>query len=211
MAVRIQDITLEDIYEFRDHGNWNKAPSEVVETLDVLDKVRGLYLRGKEYGTRDGIINHLTKIEGYNYYMACKYHDMAMEYFYCDREISKNAHRFRIAEKLEKLAELGMAVAKDVNDIGKVAKIFTDVVKTLGLDQPDQEAFPEELLGKPFKMYSLDTEFLGLPSIDRYELKRLIDELPQLTEKERMMAKREALVLPPKLFLDASEDPRSSQ
>lgn len=209
-AIKIEDITLEDIYEFRDHGNWEKAPSEVVETLDILDKVRGLYLRGKEYGTRDGILNHLEKVDGMSHYMASKYHDMAMEYFYCDRDISKNSHRYRIAEKMEKLLELGMAVANDVNEITKLAKGFMDVAKVLGLDQPDADPFPEELLARPFKMYSLDTEFLGLPSIDRNELKKQILAYPMLTEKEQRMAMQEALILPPKLFLDASEDPRST-
>lgn len=210
-AIALKDIQLEDIYEFRDHGNWADAPSEVVQTLDMMDKVRGLYLRGKQYGTRDGILNHLEKVEGLSNYMACKYYDMAMEYFYCDRQISKQAHRYRIAEKLEKLAELGMAVVKDVSDIAKVAKIYTDAAKVLLLDQADADPFPEELLARPFKMYSIDAAFVGLPEISRNDLKKQILAYEGLSEKEQNLAMREALILPPKLFLDAHENPRNTQ
>ena len=59
-------------------------------------------------------------------------------------------------------------------------------------------------------MYSLSPEFLGLPTINRYDLAALIDDLPGLTEKERLMARREALIDNPKLFIDVGEDPRST-
>lgn len=211
MPTSLQDIQLEDIYEFRDHGNWDEAPSEVVQTLDMMDKIRGLYLRGRQFGSRDGILNHLEKVEGLSHYLACKYYDMTMEYFYCDRQISKQAHRYRIAEKMEKLLDLGMVIAKDVSDLTKISKGLMDVAKVLGLDQPDADPFPEELLARPFKMYSIDAAFVGLPEIDRNTLKKQILAYEGLSEKEQNLAMREALILPPKLFLDAHENPRNTQ
>ena len=208
--MRIEDIELEHIIEFRDHGDFSKAPAEIVEFVQMLERVHGMHLRSKDYGSRKVIINHLTKFNGLSHYMASKYHDLMIEYFYADREISKDSHRNRIAEMMYENVTLMREMMGTVQDVERVNKSLLSLAKVLRLDQPDPEPFPDELLAKPFKMYSLSMEFLGFPTIDRYELGRQIDELPGLTEMEKMMAKRESLILPPKLFLDADEDPRST-
>ena len=51
---------------------------------------------------------------------------------------------------------------------------------------------------------------LGMPSVNRIELGKLIDDLPELSEKEKMMIKREAAVTQIKLFPDEQEDARKS-
>ena len=209
--MRIEDIELEHIIEFRDHGDFSKAPPEIVEFVSMMEKVRGMHVRFDQYGSRDAVIKHLTKFDGLSHYMASKYHDTAMEYFFADKQLSKDAWRGIIADAMYKNISVMRTTADNVQDLERTNKSLLAIAKVLRLDQPDPEPFPEELLSKPFKMYSLDMEFLGLPTIDRYELGRLIDELPTLTEKEKIMAKREGLVLPPKLFLDASEDPRATE
>lgn len=208
--MRIEDIELEHIIEFRDHGDFSKAPAEIVEFVSMMEKVRGMHVRFDQYGSRDAIIKHLTKFDGLSHYMAAKYHDLAMEYFHADRQLSKDAWRGIVADAMYKNISVMRTMADNVQDLERTNKSLLAMAKVLRLDEPDPEPFPEELLSKPFKMYSLSPEFLGLPTINRYELAKLIDELPALTEKERLMAKREALIENPKLFLDAGEDPRST-
>lgn len=208
--MRIEDIELEHIIEFRDHGDFSKAPAEIVEFVSMMEKVRGMHVRFDQYGSRDAIIKHLTKFDGLSHYMAAKYHDLAMEYFHADRQLSKDAWRGIVADAMYKNISVMRTMADNVQDLERTNKSLLAMAKVLRLDEPDPEPFPEELLSKPFKMYSLSPEFLGLPTINRYELAKLIDELPALTEKERLMAKREALIENPKLFLDADEDPRST-
>jgi len=208
--MRIEDIELEHIIEFRDHGDFSKAPPEIVEFVSMMEKVRGMHVRFDQYGSRDAIIKHLTKFDGLSHYMAAKYHDLAMEYFFADRQLSKDAWRGIVADAMYKNISVMRLMANNVQDLERTNKSLLSMAKVLRLDEPDPEPFPDELLAKPFKMYSLSMEFLGFPTIDRYELGRQIDELPGLTEMEKMMAKRESLILPPKLFLDADEDPRST-
>ncbi len=212
MAIKVEDIELEHIQDFIANGTQETAPPEIVDFLHIMEKVRGMYYRFKEFNGREAVVNHLVKVDGHSYYMACKYYDMAMEYFFLDRDVSKKAHRNRLAEKMEKAINLAMVMAKDTRELISAVKELKSVAQILQLDQPDKDEFPQELFDKPFKIYSIDAEFLGLPPINRYELGKQIDEkYPELSEKERIMIKREANILPVKLFPEAYEDARQSQ
>jgi len=204
----IQDIDLEVIYDFIENGKPDNAPKGVAEYLVALDLVRGMYLRFDRFGSKDAIINHLRSVEGYSYYMANKLYNQAMEYFYCDSEISKASWRNIIAQKMEKAISIGLMMAENVGDIAKVNKMMAEMAKVLGLDQPDKEELPMEVFTRPFKMYSVDAEFLGLPPANRRELAQFVDELPDLSESVKVMLKREAMILPVKAFLDDAENPR---
>ncbi|HKK82014.1 MAG TPA: hypothetical protein VJ909_07190 [Prolixibacteraceae bacterium] len=211
MAIKVEDIELDHIQDFIANGKPESAPPEIVEFLHIMEKVRGMYYRFNEFNGRDAVVNHLVKVDGHSYYMSCKYYDMAMEYFFLDREISKKAHRNRLAEKMEKAINTAIAMAKDSREMIAAVKELKNVAQILQLDQPDKDEFPQELFDKPFKMYSVDADYLGIPKINRYELARIINEMPEISEKEREMIKREAGVLPVKLFLDPAEDARQSE
>ena len=80
----------------------SKAPQEIVDYLDLMDKIRGMHLRIDRYGGKDAIVNHLMKVEGLSRYLANKAYNQAMEYFYADNDISKEAWRNIIATNGEK-------------------------------------------------------------------------------------------------------------
>lgn len=203
--MKIEDITLEDIQDFIHSGKRDEAPSEVIETLSILEKVHGMYLR---WQSRDHIIKHLEKVDGYSYYLANKWFDMMTEYFYAERNISKQSHKNRLAEKLEKGMTLALKLAENSKDVVMALGKIKDIAEILELNKEDAMEFPEELLQKPFKMYSVDAEFLGLPKPDRYKLARFIDDYPELSEKERNALREEAGLLPFKLFKPEHENPR---
>ncbi len=208
MAIKVEDIELEDIQDFIANGKPDSAPTEIIQFLDVMEKIRGMYWRFKDWNGREAVVNHLVKVDGHSYYLACKYYDMAMEYFFLDREVSKKAQRNRIAEKMEKAINLALALAKDSREVIAAVKELKSLAQVLQLDQPDKDDLPKELFDKPFKMYSVDAEYLGLPKINRYELANIIDQMTEISEKERIMIKREAAILPVKLFQDTTEDAR---
>jgi hypothetical protein len=203
--MKIEDITLEDIQDFIHNGSRKDAPSEVVETLSKLEKIHGMYLR---WQSRDHIIKHLEKVDGYSYYLANKWYDMMTEYFYAERQVSKQAHKNRLAEKLENGITLALKLAESSKDVVMALGKIKDIAEILEINKEDAMEFPEELLAKPFKMYSVDAEFLGLPKPDRYKLARFIDEYPELSEKERNSLREEADLLPFKLFKPDHENPR---
>jgi len=203
--MNIEDLTLEDIQDFVANGARDEAPPEVVELLSILEKIHGMYLR---WNSRDFILKHLQKVDGMSYYLAGKYHDMTMEYFFCDRAVSKSAHRNRLAEKMEKAITLGLKMAKSAKDVVMIVSKLKDIADVLELNKSDALEFPEELLQKPYKMYTVDASILGLPEPDAYKLARFIDEYPELTEKERISLREEAGLLPFKLIKEDAQNPR---
>jgi hypothetical protein len=202
MLDKIKDLSLEDLVEFRDHGDMTNAPSEVLQYALELEKVHGMHLRIKDYGSRDAIINHLVKFNGYSNYLAAKLHDEMLEYFYGDRTISKNAHRYRLADLMEKGINTALVLAKDAKEVIAAIKEIKSVAQVLQLDQTDGREFPVELLAKPVKLYTSNAEALGMMPMDRYKLGTFIDELEGLTEPQKIMAKRDSMLLPVKFFQD---------
>lgn len=210
MRLKLEDISLDILYDFIENGNPDKADPAIVEYLEVLDKVRGMRLRFSNFPSKDHIIKHLMKVDGYTRYLATQFYNDATQYFYCDTKITKEAYINMYAEDQEKDIALARALAKDVSDLAKISKMRMDLANLRQLHVADKEELPEEWFAKPWKLYAMDAEFLGLPTVNRHKLAEQIDNLPELSEKEREMIKREAAVLPVKIFVDGSEDARKS-
>lgn len=210
MKISIDQVDLADIYEFMERGDVNNAPLHIVEYLELLDKVRGMSLRIDKFGSKEAVVKHLILVDKLSRYKANLVYNEAIEYFYSDSHISKQAWRTLYADKAEKVLHFAMLQMRDVSDASKVAKMVTEIAVLRGINEPDKEELPAELFRKPFVIYSTDAEMLGLPKANRNTLAEFIDSLPELTEKERIRIKQEAEILPLKVFLDEQEDPRKS-
>jgi hypothetical protein len=206
----IQDIDLEAIYDFIDNGDRSKAPQEVVDYLHLMDKIRAMHLRIDRYGSKDAIVNHLMKIEGLSRYLANKAYNQSMEYFYADNDISKEAWRNILAQRMEKNISLAQQLVKDVADSSKVNKMYIEMAQALGLHLPDPEPVPEGAYDRPNKIYTLSMEDLGRVPQPKKELRDFIMNLPEVSEKVKQMALQEALLEPMQIFPDENEDPRKS-
>lgn len=210
MKINIDQVDIKDIYDFMERGNVNNAPLHIVEYLQLLDKVRGMALRIDKFGSKEAVVKHLILVDKLTRYKANQVYDEAIEYFYSDSTISKQAWRSLYADKAEKALNFAMLQMRDVNDASKVVKMAHDIAILRGINEPDKEELPDELFLKQFVVYSTDAETLGLPKANRNVLAEFIDSLPELTEKERIRIKQEAEILPLKVFVDEQEDPRKS-
>lgn len=208
----IDQINLRDIYDFMETGNPANAPEHIVAYLDLLDMVRGMFQRIDKWGSKEAIIKHLMvssshKLSRYKAMQVC---DESQEYFYRDSHISKAAWKNIYADKMEKMINFAMLTVKDVNDAQKVVKMLLDVSVLRGVNEEDKEELPAEIFQPPFVVYSCDAEFLGMPKVNRQRLSEMIDAYPELTEKEKVHIKREALIIPLKVFPNEQEDARKS-
>ena len=207
----INEISLDHIYDFMEKGNLNNAPEEIVLYLELLDKIRGMFLRIDVFGTKESIVKHLMLVDKISRYKAMQLCDEAQQYFYSDSKISKQAWRTIYAEKAEKMINFAMQTVKNPTDAAKVVKMLLDVAELRGINLPDQEELPAELFQPPWVIYSADAEFLGLETkANRHRLAEMIDAFPELTEKQRVQIKREAQILPIKVFPNEQEDGRKS-
>jgi len=206
----IQDIDLDTIYDFVDNGDRSRAPQEIIDYLDLMDKVRGMSLRIDRYGSKDSIVNHLIKVEGLSRYLANKAYNQSMEYFYADSDISKEAWRNILAQRMDKNYAIAQLLVKDVSDAKKVNDMIKDMGIALGLHLPDPEPVPEGAFQRPSKIYTLSMEDLGKVPQPKKELRDFIMTLPDVSEKVKLMALQEALLEPMNLFPLENEDPRKS-
>lgn len=206
----LKDIDLDYIYEFMEGGISDEMPQEVADYLEMMDKVRGMRLRIDKWASKDAIVNHLIKIDGLSYYLANKLYNQTVEFFYCDSSISKQAWRNVYAEQMEKVIAFAISMMKDASDAAKVGRMILDMAKIRQLDQPDVEELPQELFERPFKLYTTNPEDLGLPGIDRRKLAQFIDNMEDLSEVEKDIIRREARILPLKVFPTDEENPRKS-
>ena len=207
----INEISLDHIYDFMEKGNLNNAPEEIVLYLELLDKIRGMFLRIDVFGTKEAIVKHLMLVDKISRYKAMQLCDEAQQYFYSDSKISKQAWRTIYAEKAEKMINFAMQTVKNPTDAAKVVKMLLDVAELRGINLPEQEELPADLFKPPWVIYSADAEFLGLETkANRHRLAEMIDAFPELTEKQRVQIKREAQILPIKVFPNEQEDGRKS-
>lgn len=205
----IEDIDLNDIYEFMQHGDVANAPEYIVKYLSLLDAARGMMLKIDKYSNDEMIIKHFILVENISRYKAKKIIDEAREYFYKDKVVSTQAWRNIYAEKAEKALNFAMLQMKDVKDATAVIKAIKDIFDIRGGNLEEKEELPEELFQKQFVVYSTKAEELGLPKVDRNRLKELIDKkIPELSEKERERLYQEADITPFKAFLNEQENPR---
>ena len=205
----IDQIDLQDIYEFMEKGSVNNAPPEIVEYLALLDKVRGMLLRIDQFSNDEVIIKDLMLVDKLSRYKASKVIDEAREYFYKDTTVSKKAWRNIYAQKAEKMLHFAMLTVKDAKEAIAVIKSIRDLVDIRGLNEPDQEELPDELFQRPMKLYSLDANISEFTTrTDRNKLAKFIDQLPELSEREKERIKQEALCLPLTIFLDEQANPR---
>lgn len=206
----IDDISLEHVYDFMERGNMNNAPEAIVQYLDRLDKIRGMFLRIDKFGSKETIVKHLMLVDGMSRYKAMQVCDEAQQYFYADVKISKAAWRNIYAEKMEKAVNFGLLTMKDVSDAAKVVKMLADLGDMRGVNLEEKDELPASLFEAPWVVYSADAEFLGMPKPNRNKISALIDSYPELSEKEKNHLKREALILPLNIFPDEQEDARKT-
>lgn len=208
--IKLEDISLDHIYDFIENGDVTDADPSIVAYLELMDKVKGMHLRFDRFGSKEHILKHLMKAEGFSRYVATNLYNNTLEYFYCDTKISKDAWRNIYADKMERVINLAMMTIKDVADAAKVTKMIKELGEMRMLHVEDKEELPEEFFLKQFKLYATDATFFGMENADRVAIAKQVDKLPELTEKEKILIKQEAGVLPLTMFLDEQEDPRKS-
>lgn len=202
----IEGIEYEHLQEYIENGRQGEMPHEMVEYLSQLEVVRGQINRnkGKEF-----IVN-LLKAAPYSLtdYHARKRYADAVNFFYLDTEVKKEAWRNLYADKLEKAANLVLQTATNSRDLDVYKNILLAAANMRGLNEPDKEELPEELFQRPIKIYTTDVKILDIPEVSRTDLIRKINSY-EISEIEKERLKGEALITSPKLFL--TDEQRDSE
>jgi len=198
----IDDNKYDKLLTYIESGATGNLPDEMIDYVNMLELIRGMHMR---YEDRQTIIRFLQQ-PPYNlsFYLAtCRYSD-AVNFFYLDHDIKKQAWRNIYAEKLDRAADLILRTATSSKDIDVYKNTILAAGDLRQLNLPDKEDIPKEFFQKPIKIYTLDPRMLGRKRPDRKALARHIDGL-DIPEADKQRARSDAMLTETIEFLDADE------
>lgn len=210
MSKFLNDISMDDVMNFINTGAIENAPEEVVQYLKIIESLHGMHLRIHLYGTEEQIIKTIRLQHDLSLFAAKRMYNEMLEFYYADTKLAKDVWRNIIFKKMMDIGNLAMVTSNNVGDLEKASKIFERAFKIKDLDVPELPKIPEETLKKPYKVYTMNAEFLGMESINRLEVAKQIDEL-DLSINEKELLKQDAAISPIKLFDNEQEDSRQPE
>lgn len=159
--------------------------------IDTLIFMRDM---DNQYGRR-ATVDFFVKHYKLKQQRASEMYDEAINLFYGNRNINKKALRHKYAERLENAANVVAANAESSRDWEVYGNLMKQAATMQELDKPDVEKLPKEMYLPPVKVYTLEPETVGLPSINRNELAAEIDALDQ-PESVKSSLRQDAMIDP---------------
>lgn len=164
-------------------GSLSEKEQVYVDILTLIYSLDG------QYGKRRTIKFLTSAPFNFSYDHASDMYSEATEMFYCNRKISKEALRNKIADQFDALYIAARDAAQTSKDYEVAANILANKARALQLDKEDPAKLPAEMYVKPFRVLSLTPEAIGLPTVNRQELGRQIEGLvaPEKVKKRLKM------------------------
>lgn len=150
-----------------------------------IDLLTMVYSLDGQFGKRKTIRFLTSKPFNFSYEQASNMYAEAVEMFFANRKVSKDAMRAKMADQYDTLYSLAMQNARTTKDFEIAAGILSKKAQVLQLDKDDPEALPAENYQKQFRVLSLSPEVIGLPRANRDELARQIEGIvaPEAVKK----------------------------
>lgn len=164
--------TFERIQEYIASGSPGTLSSKEQVYIDLLNLV---YSLDGQYGKRRTVKFLTSPPFSLPYQRATDIYSEAMELFYCNRKVSKEAMREKIADQFDTLYIAARDAAKETKDYERAANILVNKAKALQLDRDDPVRLPAELYQPMYRLLSTTPESIGLPAANRDELERQIE------------------------------------
>lgn len=173
------------VQQYIESGSRGKLSENEAIYIDLLTMV---YSFDGRYGKRKTIKFLTSSPFDFSYERAANIYAEAVELFYCNRNISREALREKTADQYDALYHLALDAAKTTRDYELASNILAQKAKVLNLDKEDPVILPETQYQKQYRLLSLTPEAIGLPAANRDELAGQIDRLVDVPalEKERL-------------------------
>lgn len=162
----------ERIQEYIASGSKGDLSDKERVYIDLLTLV---YSLDGQYGKRRTVRFLTSEPFGLPYQRAADIYSEAMELFYCNRKVSKDALRNKMADQFDTLYVAARDAAKTSKDYAVAADILVNKARALQLDRDDPAKLPAEIYQPMFRLLSATPESIGLPAANRDELERQIE------------------------------------
>ena len=140
-----------------------------------IDLLTLIYSLDGQYGKRRTIKFLTSAPFCIPYQRAADIYSEAVELFFCNRKVSKEAMRNKMADQFDTLYVAARDAAKTSKDYAVAADILANKARALQLDKDDPAKLPAEIYQPMFRLLSATPESIGLPAANRDELERQID------------------------------------
>lgn len=167
-----EEGAFERIQEYIASGSKGDLSDKERVYIDLLTLV---YSLDGQYGKRRTVRFLTSEPFGLPYQRAADIYSEAMELFYCNRKVSKDALRNKMADQFDTLYVAARDAAKTSKDYAVAADILANKARALQLDKDDPAKLPAEIYQPMFRLLSATPESIGLPAANRDELERQID------------------------------------
>ena len=172
------------VRDYIENGSTGKLSKKEESYIDLLNLIFSL---DRSHGKRNTIKFLTSETFGYTYSQAVNLYSEAMEMFYCNRNVSKQALREKTADMYDCLYQAAVAAAKNTADYMAAADILTKRAKLLKLDEAETPKLDPAIYERKPVVLSLAPEDIGLKTADRRKLAELIDRMPvPESEKKRL-------------------------
>lgn len=200
MAIDLTKVDYELLQQVVSSGKSKALSPELNAYLDILDVARSMYAK---YQSKRAIINTLmAPVYGYSRYDANLIFNDAMNFFYVNNDIKKQAWKNFYADRCDELALL--AIEKD--EFENARRLIKDAATYRGLFDEDKDELPADMFRRSLVIYTMDPQDVGIQRESRSKLAQFIDSLDEITEEEKSKLKRDAMVERPNFFQDLNEN-----
>lgn len=162
----------EKIQEYIASGSKGNLSDKEQIYIDLLTLI---YSLDGQYGKRRTIKFLTSAPFCIPYQRAADIYSEAVELFFCNRKVSKEAMRNKMADQFDTLYVAARDAAKASKDYAVAADILANKARALQLDKDDPAKLPAEIYQPMFRLLSATPESIGLPAANRDELERQID------------------------------------
>jgi len=175
------------LQDYIQSGCETELNQDELDYYNALYAMLGIY---RKYGRQNAINVMINPPFSTTRRVANRMMDETINLFYLNDKIEKEAYRNMIFNNLDNAAKVVLRTAKSVESMEIYGKLMMQAYKVKGLDQPDEkkEVVQDE---KEIKIYSLNPQAVGIPSINRDEIAGIIDNL-KVSEKDRTRIKQDA-------------------
>ena len=177
---------LHELQAFMNSGQ-TSLPEHMQKYLEHLDTIRSMH---QKYNSKRFIINYLVASNHVTRQEALRWYSDAINFFYLNNEITKEAWRNVYAEKLEDAA----SVAWHLNDMETFSRNIIRAADLRQLNKEDPPTLPADFYDRRTIIYSTDISKLGIKRESRVKLAEFIDAL-DITELEKDDARKDAGIL----------------
>lgn len=180
--------TIQEYIGSGSRGNLDPKERRYLDLLTLIFSLDG------QYGKRNTIRFLMSPYFSFTYEQAGRMYSEAIEMFYANRGISKDAMRQKTADQLDAAYTAAFNAATTAKDFKNAAEILEMKAKVLGLDKEDAKVLETRVYMKSFRVLSLTASDIGLPVANRRELAEMIDSLP-VSDSDRKRISMEAGII----------------